>query len=173
VTIHAVHGCVIVLDNLDRISLLNMLAAVIGRQGWLCLMFCIMDTHYHLLVVTPEPNLAEGMCLLNGSYAQWFNRRHGRKGHLFRERYRPKRVLDDAHLLLTIRYIALNPVEAKLAPTAGEYPWSSYPGAVGVTPCWPFIAREELLAHFSRGESGARLMQDFVEHGQSSTKPAT
>src|SRR5471032_2211719 len=75
VTIHAVDSGTIVRTDIDRVELLNTLGMVVAKKGWVCLAFCILDTHYHLLVTTPEANLSEGMQLLNGVYAQRFNRR--------------------------------------------------------------------------------------------------
>jgi REP-associated tyrosine transposase len=46
-----------------------------------------MDNHYHLVVETPQANLALGMRQLNGLYTQAYNRRHSRVGHLFQGRY--------------------------------------------------------------------------------------
>jgi len=47
-----------------------------------------MSNHYHLLIETPESNLAQGMRQLNGVYTQRFNRAHGRVGHVFQGRYK-------------------------------------------------------------------------------------
>ena len=44
--------------------------------------------HVHLLVETPAANLGEGIQRLHGRYAQTFNERHRRSGHLFQGRYR-------------------------------------------------------------------------------------
>lgn len=163
VTIHAVDNGTIVRNDVDRSELLDTLGLVVARKGWICLAFCILDTHYYLLVTTPEANLAEGMQLLNGIYAQRFNRRHARKGHVFRERYRPRRVATDAHLLLTVRYIALNPVRAKAADAPSTHRWSSYGGVIGAMRCWSFIARTELLELFGAPNVAVQVLRDFVE----------
>ena len=163
VYIHSVDEGRIVWDDFDRRALLKMVATAVQRKGWICLAACVMDTHYHLLVITPEPNLARGMQLLNGCYAQQVNRRHDRKGHLFRTRYEAKRVVTDAYLLVLVQYIALNPVEAGITDDPRSYKWSSYPGVVGATGCWPFIARNELLAHFGSREHSVDSLKDFVE----------
>jgi REP-associated tyrosine transposase len=163
VTIHAVDNGTIVRNDVDRLELVTTVSRVVARKGWVCLAFCILDTHYHLLVTTPEANLAAGMQLLNGTYAQGFNRRHGRKGHLFRERYRTRRVATDAHLLLTVRYIALNPVRADMVDSPVTHPWSSYAGVIGGKHCWPFIARRELLAQFGPPAAAVQMLRDFVE----------
>jgi REP element-mobilizing transposase RayT len=61
---------------------------------------------------------------LHGSYASWFNVRHELAGHVFQGRYGSTRVLDEIHLITTVRYVESNPVVAGLAPTAEAWPWS-------------------------------------------------
>jgi putative transposase len=46
-----------------------------------------MVTHYHLVLTTPEPNIARGMQYLNSIYARAFNKRYGRLGHFVAARY--------------------------------------------------------------------------------------
>jgi REP element-mobilizing transposase RayT len=166
VTAHAVDGGAVAQDDDDRLALVNLAAISASRCRWDCLAFCVMDTHYHLLVTTPKPNLATGMQFLNGRYAQLFNRRHGRRGHLFRERYYSGRVVADGHLLLTMRYIALNPVIVHLAAEPAAYPWSSYAGVIGTTPCWKFIARDTVLEHFGAMPEAVGRLRALVEGDQ-------
>src|SRR4029079_15875596 len=70
-------------DDEDRIGYLLMLAATVARFGWLCLSYCQMGTHVHLLVETPEPNFGKGMQWLHGRYGACFNKRYRRDGHLY------------------------------------------------------------------------------------------
>ena len=63
---------------------------------------------YHLLIETPEANLARGMRQLNGVYTQRFNRVHGRVGHVFQGRYKAILVERDSYLLELARYVVLN-----------------------------------------------------------------
>jgi REP-associated tyrosine transposase len=113
-------------DELDRRRYLHLFARVARRKFWRCLSYCLMDNHVHLLVETPEANLSTGMQRLHGEYAQTFNRRHKRSGHLFEERFHNVVVLDDAHLWNVMRYIANNPVEAGLCSAPELWPWSSH-----------------------------------------------
>jgi len=71
----------IFLDDEDRERFLERLGKVVDRFGWLCHAYCLMTNHYHLLLETPAANLSRGMQLLNGTFTQAFNRRHGRVGH--------------------------------------------------------------------------------------------
>jgi hypothetical protein len=86
--------------------------------------FASRGNHYHLLVETPEANLARGMRRLNGVYPQAFNRRHRRVGHVLQGRYKAILVDRDAYLLELCRYVVLNPVRARLVADPAEWPWS-------------------------------------------------
>jgi REP element-mobilizing transposase RayT len=79
-----------------------------------------MTNHYHLLIETPDGNLAKGMRQFNGVYTQRFNRTHNRVGHVFQGRYRAILVQKDAYLLELSRYIVLNPVRARMVRTARD-----------------------------------------------------
>ena len=54
--------------------------------------YCLMPNHYHILLQTPDGNIARSMRHINGVYTQRFNRRHGVDGQLFRGRYRLRDV---------------------------------------------------------------------------------
>ena len=107
-----------------------------------------MGNHLHLLVETPEANLAKGMHRLHGGYARWFNERYGMKGALFESRYGCVAMENDAQLWMATRYIARNPVEAGLCARAETYEWSSYAAVIQQTaPRW--LATSRLLAYMS------------------------
>ena len=132
-------------DTADRRTYLALLSRTTRRCGWLLLSYCLMPNHVHLLVETPTPNLAFGMHGLHSPYARAFNTRHGRTGHVFEKRYGAIRVETDAYLLTVVRYLANNPVEAGIAPTASAWRWSSHRAILGHEdpPAW--LARERLL----------------------------
>ena len=88
--------------------------------------YCLMPNHYHLLVHTPEGNLARFMRHLNGVYTQRYNRKHKRDGPLFRGRYKSILVQEDSYLLQVVKYIHLNPIKVGLARTLDDYKWSSH-----------------------------------------------
>jgi REP element-mobilizing transposase RayT len=80
-----------------------------------CHAYCLIPNHYHLLLETPDENLARGMLVLNGWYARRFNLRNDRVGHVFGGPFASKCILTDEHLLEVSRSIVLNPVRAALA----------------------------------------------------------
>lgn len=156
-------------DPLDRRRHLSLLARVIAKHGWLCLSYCQMVNHVHLLVETPIPNLGRGMQRLHGAYGAAFNKRHGTAGHVFDRVYGSRRVTDDAYLWTVAAYIARNPIEDDLCERPEEWTWSSYRAVVAdAAPEW--LARSRLLELFS-GAGGDPLAR-YVAHCSTPTKPS-
>jgi REP-associated tyrosine transposase len=134
-------------DDADRGVYLRLLSATVGRCRWRLLAFCLMQNHVHLLIETPDANLGTGMQRLHSDYAQQFNQRHGRSGHVFQGRYGAVSVSSDEQLWGVAAYLAMNPVKAGLCDTPEEWPWSSHAATVrGAGPAWLDDAR--LLFHF-------------------------
>ena len=110
-------------DDDDRLHFLLLLAAVTLRTDWDCQAFCLMPNH-HLVVTTHQDVLSFGLRYLNGRYAQAFNERHGRTGHLFGDRYAAFAIEDEAHLRHAVEYVLANPVRARLCRRARDWRWS-------------------------------------------------
>jgi REP element-mobilizing transposase RayT len=126
VTARGNDGMPIFRDELDRTHLLGLVAGTVRDRHWVCLAYCLMDNHYHLLVRTPEPNLSSGMRFVQTRYAKRFNSRHGRRGHVFGDRFHDRRVDGDAHILTAVAYVVLNPVRAGLVDRPEDWRWSSH-----------------------------------------------
>ena len=90
--------------------------------------FCLMPTHYHLMVQTPDANLSRCMRHLNGVYTQRYNVGHGSDGTLFRGRYKSILVEADSYVLQLVRYIHRNPLKAGMVKRLDQYGWSSHRG---------------------------------------------
>jgi putative transposase len=134
-------------DDADRLLYLRLLEQTCRRAEWLCLSYCLMGTHMHLLIETPRPNLGWGMQRLHGMFGRAFNMRHGQCGHAFEARYNAKLVTTDAQIWMTVAYIARNPVEAGLCSSPEAWPWSSHAAiASGKHPSWLRVRR--LLDYF-------------------------
>ena len=129
----------------DRKGFLFRLGKVCESHGWRVHAWVLMSNHFHLLVETPEANLATGMKLLLGSFSQGWNRRRMRHGHVFQGRYKSIPVnaseSDPCYFKIVADYIHLNPARAGLA--GGDkgnlpgYRWSSLPcHARGNGPDW-------------------------------------
>ena len=74
-------------DGKDRDRWLAQLRSTTRRFGWRLHAWCVLGTHYHVVVETRLTALSRGMHRLNGLSAQEFNRRWSRWGHVFGDRF--------------------------------------------------------------------------------------
>lgn len=131
--------------------------------------FCLMTTHYHLLLETPRAGLSRWMQGILGNYAQWLNLREERFGHLWQGRFKAILVERGPYLLECSRYIHLNPNRAGISRPAERWKWSSYRNYVGGLgkPAVSWVTTKTVL-----GESGTagvsekearRAYREYVE----------
>jgi len=78
----------IVRDDEDRRTFVRTLGEGCERAGFRVHAWVLMSNHYHLLLETPEANLARGMGWLQNAYTRRINTRHRLWGHLFGGRYK-------------------------------------------------------------------------------------
>ena len=157
----------IFLDDEDYARFVNLLSDAVEEFEVTCLNYCIMPNHYHLTLCPTRPNLSDAIKKLNGVYAQWWNARHGHVGHVFQGRFKDPIVEEQGYLVRLCRYVALNPVRARLTERPEDWKWSSYAATTGLHPCPPFIAAEKVLGQFGADEE--RLLQArFAEYVMSS-----
>lgn len=153
-------------DDLDREHFLADFAHTVDRHSWLCHSYCLMTTHYHLVVQTPLANLPAGMRQLNGSHATFYNRRNDRRGHVFEARYRSILVEGAQYLLAVCRYVVLNPVRAGICDHPEEWPWSSYRATAGLAPVPGFLTTGAILGELGDTLPAAQAgYQAFVAAG--------
>jgi hypothetical protein len=72
----------------------------------------------------------------------YFNKKYGRVGPLFQQRYRASRITDDTYLLHISRYIHLNPDRYK------NWQWSSLQAYIGTNDC-DWVRPDRVLELFS------------------------
>ena len=160
-------------DDEDRREFLRLLGRTVELFGWKLHAWVLMGNHYHLFVGTPEATLSRGMRQLNGDYAQHFNRRHGRDGHVFQGRFKAILVQREAHLLEVARYVVRNPVRAGIVASPGDWPWSSYRATAGLESAPEWLDTSFLLEQFgSRRAAAATKYREFVlDQGAASYDP--
>ena len=124
VTARGVERRPVYLDADDYRTFLALFAAAVRRHGWDVWGFCLMPNHYHAVLESTREGLSAGAQWLNGVYAQTFNGRHGRWGHLFGARFASWVIDREEHLYAACRYVLENPVRAGLCERPEEWPWS-------------------------------------------------
>jgi putative transposase len=154
VTARGNNGEIVYRDDLDREAFELRLARTVQRFRWRLYAYCLMSNHYHLVVEVPG-GLSQGMCELNGGYARRTNVRHGRSGHLFRNRFYSGWIADDSHLLEACRYVVLNPKRAGICRDPADWRWSSYRTCAGIGYSLPYLATHDLLRLFAERPADA------------------
>ncbi len=150
----------------DRLLFLALLAEAVKRFRWVVHVYTLMTNHFHLVIETPEKTLSRGMQWLNGRYAQRFNKRHHRVGHLFQGRFHSELVQKESHLLELARYVVLNPVRAGMVERPEDYRWSSYRATAGLEAAPEWLTIEWVLQQFGRDPKGAAAAYaKFVDAG--------
>ena len=115
----------IFLADADRRAFLERLEQDCQTCGVRLLGYCLMTNHVHLVAVPLRPDsFARAMRRTLSTFAQTFNRRYRRSGHLFENRFFSCPLGAD-HLVPALLYVDCNPVRAGLVGEAAEYPWSS------------------------------------------------
>jgi hypothetical protein len=129
-----------------------------------------MDNHVHLLFRSGPEGISAVMRKLLTWYAQYFNRRHKRIGHLFSNRYKSILCEEDQYLLALVRYIHLNPIRSSMVKTLhglDGYPWSGHRAIVGMA-AHAWMDTAFVLACFGKTKSAAyQAYRRFLQEGLS------
>ncbi len=153
----------IFLTNNDRTAFIKLLQETVVGWNLKISAYCLMPNHYHLLVQTPNGNLARCMRHINGVYTQRFNRSHEEEGQLFCGRYKAVLVEDDSHLLEVLRYIHRNPLKVDTVKSFQDYPWSSHRGYLSMAKKYAWLHKDYLLTMLSEKKSRQKAAYiDFV-----------
>jgi putative transposase len=113
-------------DNEDKRFYLEVLRRYKDKYKMKILAYCLMGNHVHILAIPEkETSLARGIGMTNLLYTQYINRKYGRSGRLWQNRFFSAVVEKESYLWAVMRYIEQNPVRAKLVKKAEDYEWSS------------------------------------------------
>jgi len=104
---------------------LSLLAREVRRETLEIHAWCVLTTHYHLLVRSPTGDVSGAMERIQRGYSRRFNREERRDGPLVRGRFTSRRVGSLAYRSCLVRYIDANPVQAGLVDVAWRYPFGS------------------------------------------------
>jgi putative transposase len=110
----------IVIDDSDRSWFLGRMGLLAKETGTSIYAFALMTNHAHLLIKSGTAGISAFMRRLLTGYAQYFNRRQKRVGHLFQNRYKSIICQEEAYFDKLIAYIHLNPLRAGLVTNFQE-----------------------------------------------------
>ena len=149
-------------SGFDKGRYLKRAALIAEQEQVLIHGYCLMENHVHfLLTPTTRRGLARFFSRLHTWWAQSFNKKHHRTGHLFQGRYFSS-PLSECHYWTALRYVERNPVRANLVHRPEDWLWSSVRPRLQLTrrPLVPLIAVQTRSAPPSALEWRALLQQD-------------
>lgn len=156
VMLRGIDGIRLFYDDADRSRFCLLLQESVDRQHHRVHAFCLMSNHIHLVLepTCSDESLAECVHKFAFRYAQYYNKRFNRSGYLYQGRFRSILVEDGVYLRRLIRYIHLNPVEAKLVSRPEDYRWSSHSAYLGIQK-FTWLETDRVLARFGDKRSDA------------------
>jgi putative transposase len=111
-------------DDTDRTLFLLLLGQATKERNWTMHAYCLMTTHYHLVLHAKRDDLSRGMQRVHSIFAARTNKRHGRHGHVLAERFTSQVIDSEEYLFDACAYVLQNPVKARLCDRASDWPWS-------------------------------------------------
>lgn len=146
--------------------------AVLSR--WVVLEYAVMSTHNHMVLRLTRPTLSSGFQRLHARFAQFYNRLHRRRGCVFDARFGSRIIGTKFDLLETMRYVARNPVTARMCDDPADWQWSSHGALAGLTPRDPIVNERAALAPFGGDRASYRAyvleMDRRVRWGQAGAR---
>ena len=125
ITQRGVDRCTTFSSDQDRATYLHLLHQNLADAQVRVLGWCLMSNHVHVVALPQrEDSLSILFRRVHGRYAQYYNARAGRTGHLWQNRFFAC-VLGEEHLWRALAYVDQNPVRAGIVAEAAKYPWSS------------------------------------------------
>ena len=109
----------------DRREFLELMRDCCRDKRVTVVAWCLMSDRVHLVLADYEDGMSAAMQRLLLTHARRFNKRTGRTGRLFQNRFDRRSLDTDRHLMAAIRHVHANPQEAGIA-LIERYPWSSF-----------------------------------------------
>ncbi len=109
----------------DRWEFLELMRDCCRDAGVTVVAWCLMSNHVRLVLADYEDAMSAAMQRLLLTYARRFNKRTGRSGRLFRERFERRSLDTDWQVMEAVRSVHADPQEAGIS-LIERYPWSSF-----------------------------------------------
>lgn len=125
VSAHGIGKQIIFETDDDRWEFLELMRECCRDAQVTIVAWCLMSDYVDLALLDYEDEMSAAMQRLLLTYARRFNKRTGRAGCLFRERFERRSLDTDWQVMEAIRSVHADPQEAGIA-LIERYPWSSF-----------------------------------------------
>jgi putative transposase len=165
-------------DDADYEAFVSVLAEAVQRGEMRLLAYCLMPTHFHLVVWPREDgDLSRFMGWLTLTHTQRWHTHHKTvgMGHVYQGRFRSFPVQSDDHFLTVCRYVERNPVRANFVSRAQDWRWGSLWSRVAkdaearpALTAWPIERPRDWTARVNRpfGAAEEEAVQRSIRRGQ-------
>lgn len=155
-------------DDLDRESFITRMAQLAIETKTKIYAWSLLTNHAHILLRSGPEGLPQFMRRLLTGFAQAYNRRHKRYGHLFQNRYKSIVCEEETYFQELVRYIHLNPLRAGLVQNLerlDRYAWSGHGVLVGKLK-YSWQDADYVLSWFGkRAGQARRVYRHYVAEG--------
>lgn len=111
----------------DRDAYRGLLREGLARSEVSLLTYAVTSNHVHLLVTSSSAHrIADLVQVVHGRFAEAYNRRKGRQGAFWSDRYHATQIDSGAYLMACLRYIDLNMVRAGVVTHPSQWPWTGW-----------------------------------------------
>lgn len=115
----------IYIDDEDKQTMIDILFDKSFNDSYDFYAYCILYNRANFLIEPKACCLSDTMKKVNMAYASYFNRKYGRSGPVFKDRFKSEAICDSKGILPVVGYIHHNPVLEGLCSAAEEYKFSS------------------------------------------------
>lgn len=158
--------------------------------------YVLMPNHFHLYILAPKPclgeeeeveselnNVAKFMLKLCTSYSKYFNKKYGRTGKLFEDKFKSVHIVTETQAKYLFSYIHLNPIKliqsdwkengirnkSEALKFLNDYKWSSYDYYQGIKKDENKILNlENFVNYFPNSESFKKEIFEWLSKGDQS-----
>jgi putative transposase len=142
-------------DELDYAIWRRELARAARQHEWTVLSWVQMPNHFHLVARAEHSALSSGMQALNWRYSRITNNRHGRRAHLFENRFWSETVTTEEDFLRALGYVDMNPYKSRRRIAPEQWRHGSFRALAGYEHPASFLAVGEVLGRFARDPATA------------------
>lgn len=165
-------------NDKDKRVYLNLMKKYQNLYQFKVYSYCLMNNHAHFVIDVNGADISSIMHSIDLSYARYFNKEHGRHGHLFQDRFKSKAVRNDRYLRVVTGYIHNNPVDLSGYESAPEkYIFSSLPSYLGLQKDAYGLLDNSFLNSFFRinvknqNDNNFIVREDYLDYVMSCTDP--